>query len=77
MSCARLIPGEYFELAHRLDRETSGCLVLARNGKALKHLTGLFREGRVQKYYLCLLDGRMSEPVIEIDAALKEGARCC
>jgi len=65
-------PGEYFELAHRLDRETSGCLVLARNGRSLNHLTRLFREGGVQKYYLCLLDGRMSEPVIEIDAALKK-----
>ena len=65
-------PGEYFELAPRLDRETSGCLVLARNGKALNHLTTLFREGLVQKYYLCLLDGRMVEPVIEINAALKK-----
>ena len=65
-------PGEYCELAHRLDRETSGCLVLARSGKVLKHLTGLFRDGRVQKFYLCLLDGEMKEPVIEVDAPLKK-----
>ena len=65
-------PGEYIELAHRLDRETSGCLVLARNGKSLSHLTQLFREGGVQKHYLCLLDGRMSEAVIEVDAPLKK-----
>jgi 23S rRNA pseudouridine955/2504/2580 synthase len=65
-------PGEYFELAHRLDRETSGCLVLARNGRSLNHLTSLFREGAVQKYYLCLLDGLMKEAVIEVDAALKK-----
>ncbi len=65
-------PGEYFELAHRLDRQTSGCLVLARNGRSLNHLTRLFREGGVQKYYLCLLDGRMAEAVIEVDAALKK-----
>ena len=65
-------PGEYCELAHRLDRETSGCLVLARNGNALKHLTGLFRDGRVEKFYLCLLDGEMKEAVIEVDAPLKK-----
>ena len=68
----QLHPGEYCELAHRLDRETSGCLVLARNGKTLKHLTGLFSDGRVQKFYLCLLDGEMKEPMIEVDAPLKK-----
>ena len=68
----QIFPGEYCELAHRLDRETSGCLVLARNGKTLKHLTGLFRDGRVQKFYLCLLDGEMKDPVIEVDAPLKK-----
>ena len=68
----KLHPGEYCELAHRLDRETSGCLVLARNGKTLKHLTGLFRAGRVQKFYLCLLDGDMKEPMVEVDAPLQK-----
>jgi 23S rRNA pseudouridine955/2504/2580 synthase len=65
-------PGEYFELAHRIDRETSGCLVLARNGSSLNHLTGLFKAGDVQKHYLCLLDGKMKEAVIEVDAPLKK-----
>jgi 23S rRNA pseudouridine955/2504/2580 synthase len=65
-------PGEFIELAHRLDRETSGCLVLARNGATLNHLTRLFREGRVQKFYLCLINGDMTEPVIECEAALKK-----
>jgi len=68
----KLHPGEYCELAHRLDRETSGCLVLARNGKSLKHLTGLFRDGRVQKFYLCLLDGEMKEPIVKVDAPLQK-----
>jgi 23S rRNA pseudouridine955/2504/2580 synthase len=65
-------PGEYCELVHRLDRETSGCLVLARSGATLKHLTGLFREGRVKKFYLCLLDGVMKEALIEVDASLNK-----
>ncbi|MEE8496098.1 MAG: RluA family pseudouridine synthase [Xanthomonadales bacterium] len=68
----QLHPGEYCELAHRLDRETSGCLVLARNGKTLKHLAGLFRDGRVQKFYLCLLDGEMKQPMLDVNAPLKK-----
>ena len=63
-------PGEYLELAHRLDRETSGCLVLARNGPALAHLSARFREGAVRKYYLCLMSGRMPQAVLEVDAPL-------
>lgn len=63
-------PDEYLELAHRLDRETSGCLVLARSGAALNHLAMLFRDGQVRKRYLCLMDGRMPEDVIEVDAPL-------
>lgn len=38
-------------LGHRLDRDTSGCLVLGRHPKALKKLGKLFREGRVEKTY--------------------------
>lgn len=63
----QLRPGEYVELAHRLDRETSGCVVLARNGPALKHLSALFRSGAVSKQYLCLLDGVMQQSLIEVD----------
>jgi 23S rRNA pseudouridine955/2504/2580 synthase len=63
-------PDEYLELAHRLDRETSGCLVLARNGPALNHLSAQFREGSVSKFYLCLMDGRLPEDLVEVDAPL-------
>jgi len=64
--------GDYLELAHRLDRETSGCLVLARNGAALGHLAAQFRDGAVRKYYLCLLDGRLPEDLVEVDAPLSK-----
>lgn len=67
----RLYPGDELELVHRLDRETSGCLLLARNGSALKHFSELFREGQVEKRYLCLLQGRLPEAVVEVDAPLK------
>jgi len=65
-------PGEYVELAHRLDRETSGCLVLARSGPALNMLSAQFRDGQVQKRYLCLMNGQMREAVIDVDAPLRK-----
>jgi len=65
-------PGEYVELVHRLDRETSGCLVLARNGPALNMLSAQFRDGLVQKRYLCLMNGQMREAVIDVDAPLRK-----
>lgn len=44
-------------LVHRLDRETSGCLVLAKRRSALRELHGRFREGTVEKNYLALVAG--------------------
>lgn len=44
-------------LVHRLDRETSGCLVLAKRRSALRELHEHFREGRVSKNYLALVAG--------------------
>ena len=67
-------PGQFLELVHRLDRETSGCLVLARNGDTLKRLGAAFREGAVAKFYLCLLDGRLPQDLLEVDAPLSRAA---
>ena len=44
-------------LVHRLDRETSGCLVLAKRRSALRELHALFRDGSVEKNYLALVVG--------------------
>ena len=68
----QLRPGTYLELVHRLDRQTSGCLLLAKNGKSLAHLSQLFRENGIRKRYLCLLDGHLKQAVTEVDAALKK-----
>ncbi|MHB8424126.1 MAG: 23S rRNA pseudouridine(955/2504/2580) synthase RluC [Gammaproteobacteria bacterium] len=46
------------ELVHRLDRETSGCLIVAKKRSALRMLHTAWREGRVEKRYLALLNGR-------------------
>lgn len=44
-------------LVHRIDRETSGCLVLAKRRSALRQLHERFREGKVEKNYLALVVG--------------------
>jgi tRNA pseudouridine32 synthase/23S rRNA pseudouridine746 synthase/23S rRNA pseudouridine1911/1915/1917 synthase len=44
-------------LAHRLDRDTSGCLVLGRHRKALAKLGRLFASGAVEKLYWAVVDG--------------------
>ncbi len=56
--------------AHRLDRDTSGCLVLARHPKALKRLSALFAAGRVGKTYWAVVDGAPDGNEGEVDAAL-------
>lgn len=50
----------YLELVHRLDRETSGCLILAKKRSALRQLHELLREGEVEKRYLALVKGSWS-----------------
>ena len=44
-------------LAHRLDRDTSGCLVLGRHRKALEKLGLLFKQGRIAKTYWAVVEG--------------------
>ena len=44
-------------LAHRLDKDTSGCLVLGRHRKALAHLGLLFKHGKVAKTYWAVVEG--------------------
>jgi tRNA pseudouridine32 synthase/23S rRNA pseudouridine746 synthase len=55
---------------HRLDRDTSGCLLLARNPKALRRFAAEFEAGRVTKTYLAVLDGVPGEAEGVIDLAL-------
>lgn len=46
---------------HRLDQDTSGCLLLARNPKALKRFSAAFEERLVEKRYLGIVDGVLEE----------------
>lgn len=47
-------------ICHRLDKETSGCLLIAKNPKALVHALKEFKERRVEKEYLALVHGLVS-----------------
>jgi tRNA pseudouridine32 synthase / 23S rRNA pseudouridine746 synthase len=57
-------------LAHRLDRDTSGCLVLGRHRKALAELGRLFKNGRIEKTYWAVVEGGPTEEEGRIDAPL-------
>ncbi|MGH8033236.1 MAG: RluA family pseudouridine synthase [Luteimonas sp.] len=86
-----LRPGQPMELVHRLDRDTSGVMVIAKKRAALSELQALMREssdretgdqqtggrraGRLRKLYLALLAGRMPDGVMSVDAALHVGLR--
>ncbi len=62
-------------LAHRLDRDTSGVLVLGRHPKALRRLGRLFAEGKVEKIYWAVVAGLPAAPEGRIEAALAKQPR--
>ena len=73
-----LRPNEPFELVHRLDRDTSGLMVIAKKRAALVELQALLREDHgagIEKRYLALLAGRMPDGVMSVDAPLHVGLR--
>ena len=70
-------PDEHFELAHRLDRDTSGCLIVARNTATLRIVHALLREENTtfEKRYLTLLKGPWDLGKKRIDAPLRTDTR--
>jgi 23S rRNA pseudouridine955/2504/2580 synthase len=70
-----LRPEESLELAHRLDRDTSGCLLVARKRSALRSLHELLREGEVEKRYLALLRGQWDLGRTRIEVPLRTDTR--
>lgn len=62
----------FLELVHRLDRDTSGVLILAKKRSALAALHAQLREGRVRKYYLALVHGRWRDAKRHVQLALKK-----
>ena len=68
--------GERPRLVHRLDRDTSGLLVVAKSARAAARLTEAFRQHRVDKLYWALVIGRPAPPAGQIDQPLaRQGER--
>lgn len=60
----------YLELVHRLDRNTSGCLIITKKRSALRSLHEYFRGSGVKKTYLALLQGRWERKKLLVDQPL-------
>jgi 23S rRNA pseudouridine955/2504/2580 synthase len=68
-------PSETLELVHRLDRDTSGCLAVARDRATLTALHALIREGGMHKTYLALIAGSWQLGAKRIEAPLATAER--
>lgn len=60
----------FLELVHRIDRDTSGLLLVAKKRSALRHLQQQFREKTVRKYYYALVKGKWDNNCTKIEAPL-------
>jgi 23S rRNA pseudouridine955/2504/2580 synthase len=65
-----LRPGRALELVHRLDKSTSGCLMIAGRRSALRSLHELFRDGRIHKTYVALVKGAWPEALHRVEVPL-------
>ena len=70
-----LRPQETLELVHRLDRDTSGCLLIAKRGSTLRSLHALLREDGFEKRYLALVKGPWDLGDKRIDVPLRTDTR--
>jgi 23S rRNA pseudouridine955/2504/2580 synthase len=69
----QLFPDERsLELVHRLDRDTSGCLILTKKRSILRQMHAIMRENTINKYYLALVKGRWQGGKQRIDAPLQK-----
>ena len=64
----------FLELVHRLDKDTSGCLLIAKKRSALRLLQELFRNSQIQKTYQALLSGRWARKKLVVTAPLLKNA---
>lgn len=70
-SLRQIRPAAHFlELVHRLDKDTSGCLIIAKKRSALRKLHDVFRDDQVRKSYLALLSGRWDKKSLVVNVPL-------
>ncbi len=60
----------FLELVHRLDKDTSGCLLIAKKRSALRYLQDQFRQHKMQKKYLALVKGNVKNKSYHLELAL-------
>jgi len=74
-------PGERPGMAHRLDKDTSGVLLVARTQKGFQRLKTFFKEGKIEKRYLALVwgkverNGTVNKPIGLVGGTVKRGTR--
>lgn len=61
---------QFLELVHRLDRATSGCLLIAKDHQTLRAMHEILKSGQVEKNYLALLKGRLADTLQTVDVPL-------
>ena len=71
----KMRPGMKVDLVHRLDRETSGCLLLALNGDNLRELNTQIKNDRIEKRYLCLMDGKLEQDLVHVNEPIGQFER--
>ncbi|MEX0738116.1 MAG: RluA family pseudouridine synthase [Pseudohongiella sp.] len=64
--------GDFRELVHRLDKDTSGCILVAKSGKALKVLQADLKHKAMEKTYQALVHGNWPHDLIEIKVSLQK-----
>jgi 23S rRNA pseudouridine1911/1915/1917 synthase len=64
------LKGGRFWFPHRLDRETSGVLIVAKTAEAMREISLLWMQKAVQKRYLALVEGAVQTPELRIDAPI-------
>jgi len=65
-------PGTELELVHRLDRDTSGCLLISKRRSALRELHRQMRDGLIDKRYQALLAGSLPRRLVQVDLPLRK-----
>jgi 23S rRNA pseudouridine955/2504/2580 synthase/23S rRNA pseudouridine1911/1915/1917 synthase len=76
LSLKKLLKDKYGEIftVHRLDRDTSGLIVFAKNEETHKHLSRAFEERTVEKYYQGIVKGTLAEKEKTIDAPIAQNS---
>jgi len=63
---------KFMELVHRLDRDTSGCIIIAKKRSALRHMHEQLRTGKMDKRYNALVAGEWPETRFKVKAPLRK-----